>query len=132
MYICIHQYKSKTQQPTKIAAPPECRSRLKNKKAMENPFEVILKELKSLRESVESNQPEPQHTPGLDLDKYISLKNVCEMYGVTSQTLCAHKSEIDYVKRFGQIYFLKESLAEYMERGRPVVKSLFKTTRKTA
>jgi len=97
---------------------------------MENPFETILKELSNLRYAIERQQPEQKHVPGVNLDQYISLKNVCEMYGISSQTLCAHKAEIDYVKRFGQIYFLKESLAEYMENGRPVIKALFKSTRK--
>ena len=61
------------------------------------------------------------HRPGVNLDKWIALKKVAEMYSVASKTLLAHKDQIVHTKMFGQIYFDKESLASYMEGGRPVV-----------
>ena len=101
---------------------------------MQNPFEVLENQLSDIKNVMyRMMNAQTEHKPGVDLDKYISLQKVAEMYGVSSQALCAHKHEIDYIKRFGQIFFLKASLAEYMENGRPVgkVKKVMRTRRKS-
>ncbi len=93
---------------------------------MENPFEILEQRFASMLAESErrilAQIATREHKPGIDLEKYISLKKVAEIYGVASKTLLAHKIEIDHVKRFGQIYFVKQSLAEYMEGGRAEVK----------
>lgn len=102
------------QKPVKVKQLPD----------MQNPFEVLEKELSDIKEilhKILNSQNEPKPIAGIDLNKYISLQDVTEMYGLSSQGLYAHMHEIEYVKRFRQIYFLKESLAKYMEEGKPVI-----------
>jgi hypothetical protein len=93
---------------------------------MENQFEVLIEYInKRMAETelrlVNEISREREHIPGVDLDRYISLRKVAEMYEISPQTLGSHKSSIDHIKRFGQIFFVKESLLKFMEAGRPVV-----------
>lgn len=102
---------------------------------MENPFDKIEQMFQGLQQTILERLPSStdQHT-GVDLERYIPLKKVSEIYCIASRTLASHKDDIEHVKRFGQIYFLKESLNQYMESGRPEQKQLkaFKTTRRHA
>lgn len=100
---------------------------------MENPFEMILEELKKSENRIADILKQTlEYHPSVDLDRYIPMKKAAETLGITTKTLGLHKDEIDHVKRFGQIYFLKESLIAYMEGGRPVkeVKKVMRTGRK--
>ncbi|REA63490.1 hypothetical protein DSL64_03315 [Dyadobacter luteus] len=93
---------------------------------MENPVEVLIEYIDKRMLEMESRlmneiAMEREHIPGIDLDRYIPLQKVAEMYGVSPQTLSSHKSRIDHVKHFNQIFFVKESLLHFMESGRPTI-----------
>ncbi|REA63493.1 hypothetical protein DSL64_03330 [Dyadobacter luteus] len=99
---------------------------------MENPFEILENKLSELKELIcQIKDPQTEHIPGVDLDAYISLQKVAELYSISPKTLVVHKNEIQHVKRFGQIFFLKKSLSDYMEGGRPVIemKKVMRTKR---
>jgi hypothetical protein len=90
---------------------------------MENPFEILEQHFNNLLTEMESRLAaeiikQREYIPGIDLERYIPIKKVAELYGVASKTLAAHKHEIEHVKRFGQIYFLKSSLLAYMDGGK--------------
>lgn len=76
-----------------------------------------------IREEVSGlKQPEQKILPGVDLAVYISLKTAAEELGVARQTLWNHKALIGCTKRFGQIFFKRQDLMDYMEAGRAVEK----------
>lgn len=102
--------------------------------ALPNPYEMQLADIRAIiREEMSGfKQQEREFYPGIDLTVYISLKTAAEQLGIASQTLWTHKSKIGYSKQFGQIFFKKEDLKNYIESGKEPVKSKIMFTRKKA
>jgi len=102
---------------------------------MQNPFDVIIDRVSEVENRIADILKQTlEYHPSVDLDRYVPLKKAAETLGITTKTLGLHKDEIDHVKRFGQIYFLKESLFNYMEQGREVkpMKKIMRTRRLVA
>ena len=102
---------------------------------MQNPFEEVMERIDGVEERLASILKQTlEFHPGVDLDQFVPLKKVADILGITPKTLSIHKNDIQHVKRFGQIYFLKTSLIQYMEQGRVVkeVKKIMRTRRMAA
>ncbi|MDR6194906.1 helix-turn-helix domain-containing protein [Siphonobacter sp. SORGH_AS_0500] len=85
---------------------------------MENPFEVLAQRLDRIEEllvklTVKSEQPAPLPQQ----NKYIKAQEAAEILHISKQTLYTKIKSIPHVKRFGQLYFIKEDLLEYIENG---------------
>lgn len=93
---------------------------------MENPFEVIVDELKKAIQDaadrvVKELQPNPVSS-GISFADYVTLQAAAELLAVSTKTLSSWKDVIGYSKRFGKIYFLRQDLLRFMEEGAPVKK----------
>lgn len=90
--------------------------------ALPNAYEMLLADIREIVRNEVSGikRQEPQFFPGIDLAIYISLRKAAEELGIASQTLWTHKARIGYTKQFGQIFFKRQDLVDYMESGRPV------------
>lgn len=102
--------------------------------SLPNPYEMQLADIRAIiREEMSGlKHQEREFYPGIDLTVYISLKSAAEQLGIASQTLWTHKSKIGFSKQFGQIFFKKEDLKNYIETGKEPVKSKIMFTRKKA
>lgn len=93
---------------------------------MENPFEVIVNEIKmALREEADRIIKELRQEsapPGMSFADYIPLKVAAELLAVSPKTLSSWKDAIGHSLRFGKIYFLRQDLLRFMEEGVPVKK----------
>ena len=91
-----------------------------------NPFDQLLEQILDRLNALEKvligrlDAPRNEESKAYYLDKYISLSIVAKTLGVDRDTLYRYKVQIDHVKRFNQIYFLRDSLEDFMQSGRVV------------
>jgi|GEM_PF-2840351 len=84
-------------------------------------FRLIIQE--EVSRIVSSMPKQEKEFPGIDLTEYVPLKTAAEQLGVATQTLWNHRESIGFTKQFGQIFFKKQDVVDYMESGKPVKKS---------
>lgn len=85
---------------------------------MENPFEVITQRLDRIEELlVKLTDKMDKPTPLPQENKYIKAQEAAEILHISKQTLYTKIKSIPHVKRFGQLYFIKEDLLDYIENG---------------
>lgn len=85
---------------------------------MENPFEVLVQRLDRIEEllvkltdKLDKPAPLPQE------NKYIKAQEAAEVLHISKQTLYTRIKSIPHVKRFGQLYFIKDDLLAYIANG---------------
>lgn len=83
---------------------------------MENPFEVILKELREMRAILEANNLVVPTQDASAVDEKMTADQAAKYLGISKRVLYSHvgKKKVPHRKVHGRLHFFKSQLASYV------------------
>lgn len=84
---------------------------------MENPFEVILKELREMRAILEANNLVVPAHKAEPVDKKMTADQAAEYLGISKRVLYSYvgRNKVPHRKAHGRLHFFQSELASYVD-----------------
>lgn len=86
---------------------------------MENPFEVLMEQMRQLNYKVESILKLKLNEDGLDKDEFVKVEEAAAYMDLKESTLYAYArtKKIRHYKRGANLYFSKNDINDYIRKG---------------